>query len=234
MQYTLADLLEAIASSWLTRTALIVFALALAITAAAAIAINVYRSIDQPIPMFLGAIDPGALGLVVGSTGTATAFLLTLFVAQHNYASSRENIPQLTLRLSITRTPSSADSDALILTLRATNTGRRLCHIDTIEWAASVISPYQQDDLGAKSKQFAQLTRSIDNPEFPWNMALYDVFGYNTSCEPGQTRQFVYDRDIPNTIGSIIGSAYVSNRDTTDSTPGWITKAVHVNNPRSS
>ena len=73
--------------------------------------------------------------MVVGTSGTATAFLVTLYVAERNYRKGRVNIPHLTMRLETSRVAVSATYDAIIVILNATNTGSGLCEVGEVHWA---------------------------------------------------------------------------------------------------
>ena len=94
MRTTRSDLFATIAGSWIPKTVLASFALCLLITAAIAIAQNVYVWTANVPPQGLATIDAGRLGMVVGTSGIATAFLtaflVTLFGAERNYRRSRE------------------------------------------------------------------------------------------------------------------------------------------------
>ena len=155
MRTTRSDPFETIAGSWIPKTVLASFVLGLLITAAIAIAIaqNVYVWTANVPPRGLTTIDAGRLGMVVGTSGIATAFLtaflVTRFGAERNYRRSREPIPHLTLTLTltVTRTPSSRSHDAVVLTLHAKNTGTAIGKIGAIRWSASALSPYDDQSV---------------------------------------------------------------------------------------
>ena len=99
METRLRSALEAVASHWLARTAWILFAALLLATAVLGLTQNVYVWLGETPPKGLASIDVWKTGMVIGTAGTATAFLATLYVAQRNYLRGREHIPHLTMIL---------------------------------------------------------------------------------------------------------------------------------------
>lgn len=85
------NVLDAIAGSWIPKAAIISFAISLAITLAIAVTQNVYTWVDSTPPRGIATIDVGRLGMVAGTSGTAAAFLVTLYVADRNYRRGREH-----------------------------------------------------------------------------------------------------------------------------------------------
>ena len=77
----------------------------------------------------IASIDVWKTGMVIGTAGTATAFLATLYVAQRNYLRGREHIPHLTMTLSVERVPVSMTYDVVVASLEAQNTGSGLCTV---------------------------------------------------------------------------------------------------------
>ena len=206
------------------------FALGLLITAAIAIAIaqNVYVWTANVPPRGLATIDAGRLGMVVGTSGIATAFLVTRFGAERNYRRGREPIPHLTLTLTVTRTPASRSHDAVILTLHAKNAGTALCKIRAIRWSASALSPYDDQSVESMTQQFEQRHEHLERIEFPWQLAFQDTIIYDKTIEPGQTDQSTYLYLVDSQIDAIMASAFVYNNSTAFSTPGWYVRTPHL------
>lgn len=69
---------------------------------------------DAAPPKGIASIDVWKLGMVPGTVGTATAFLVTLYVADRNYRRSRENIPHLSMTLGLERAPTSQKYDVVV------------------------------------------------------------------------------------------------------------------------
>ena len=82
MRTTRSDPFATIAGSWIPKTVLASFVLGLLITAAIAIAQNVYVWTANVPPQGLATIDAGRLGMVVGTSGIATAFLTAFLVTR--------------------------------------------------------------------------------------------------------------------------------------------------------
>ena len=112
METRLRSALEAVASHWLPRTAWILFATLILATAALGLTQNIYNWMGETPPKGIASIDVWKTGMVIGTAGTATAFLATLYVAQRNYLRGREHIPHLTMTLSVERVPVSMTYDA--------------------------------------------------------------------------------------------------------------------------
>ena len=119
--------LEAIASHWIPRTAWILFAALLLALAALGLTQNVYSWTGETPPGGINSIDVWKMGMVIGSAGTAIAFLATLYIARRSYLLGREHIPHLTMNLSIERVASSKTYDVIVASLEAQN--RRLRHL---------------------------------------------------------------------------------------------------------
>lgn len=117
------NLLDAIAGSWIPKAAIITFAATLAMTLAIAVTQNIYMWVDATAPRGIASINVGQLGMVTGTAGTATAFLVTLYIADRSYRRGREHIPNLTMELEVVRVPASLSYDAVIVALNAKNTG---------------------------------------------------------------------------------------------------------------
>ena len=80
--------------------------------------------------------------MIVGATGTATAFLATLYIAQRNYLLSGLHIPRLTMTLTVERFAVSERYGVLAAALSAQTTGTGLCRVNSKTWRVLVVSPY--------------------------------------------------------------------------------------------
>ena len=228
MRETAQFIAESISGSIIPKIALAVFAATLLATAGIAGAQHYYQWANQATPKPLASISAGTLGLVAGSTGTGAAFLITLYVADRNYRLSREHIPHLNLTLSVRRTPIHTTRDALFISLTAHNNSTTLCNVHLIRWTVHVVSPYTPDQLNTLEEEFIQDRSEIDDPEFPWHVAIYDLIGYNTGVEPGQSVQFVYQSPVHRTARAITASAFVYNDNPSNNVPGWYVKSLLV------
>ena len=102
--------IDALASSLIPKIVGILFGFFLAITLAVGVVQNVYAWTNVKPPEFIASIDVWKLGMVVGTTGAATAVMVTLYVADRNYGRSREHVPNLSMEL---RVQKSAGESAL-------------------------------------------------------------------------------------------------------------------------
>ena len=219
----IGNLLDALARNPLARIALAVFALALATTFLIGIVQNIYRWGDAPPPPLIASVDVWKLGMVTGSAGTATALLITLYVADRNYRRSREHIPSLTLTLEIYRVPASAQYDAVIAILNAQNTGAGLAEVGPVEWTLKALSQYADAEID----QLAQIFEDDPGREFPWRAEKRALTMPGIVIEPNQTEQMTCDFLIPSRITAIVVSVWVSNASVPAHTRGWYRRAAH-------
>ena len=172
MDERIRNTLKDIASHWAPKTAAAIFVALLIATAALGITQNIYIWKGEAPPKGIGSIDVWKLGMVIGSTGTATAFLATLYFVQRNYLRSREHIPHLTMSLSVERVPVSMTYDVIVASMVAENTGTGLCEVRDVIWTVVVASPYDDEDVEQMAKDFADNTITgftIKEEEFPWH-----------------------------------------------------------------
>ena len=222
------DALEAIADSLIPRVVIGTFITFLAAAAVIAAIQNGYIWSGNTPHQGISSIDAGRLGMVIGTSGTASAFLVTLYVAQRNYRRSREHIPHLTIQLHVVRTPVSKIRDVAVITLEAKNTGSALCEIGEIHWAIHALAPYDDEEAESMKQEFDNLENKHPETEFPWHVVDEDRIGYYMSIEPGQTEQITHDFLMPEEINAIMASAYVSNVSSPPTTPGWYRRTPHI------
>ena len=220
--------LDAIANSWMPKAALGTFATLLALTAVLAIMQNAYEWRDSSPPNGIASIDVGRLGIAVGTAGTASAFLVTLYVADRNYRRGREHIPHLTMELRVTRVPVSSQYDVILATLEAKNTGSGLCSVNEIHWAVHAVSPYDDKTTESMEEEFVNRTNSDQETEFPWHQLKADTTRHIMTIEPGETEQMTHDFVIPHEIRAVIASAWVSNASEPKNTDGWYRRTPHI------
>ena len=222
----IGNLLDALARNPLARIALAVFALALATTFLIGIVQNIYRWGDAAPPPLIASVDVWKLGMVIGSAGTATALLITLYVADRNYRRSREHIPSLTLTLEIYRVPASAQYDAVIAILNAQNTGTGLCRVNGVHWVIRALSSYDDKIIAELSREFAVASNSVMEPAFPWHELDAFATPLDLSIEPNQKAQMSHDFIIDTGITAFDVSARVDNAGQ----PGteWYCRAIQI------
>ena len=220
--------LEAVANSWIPKIVLGLFAVCLAGTATVAIIQNAYSWSGKTPPAGIAAIDTGRLGMVIGTAGTASAFLVTLYVAERNYRRGREHIPHLTMRLQVARITVSGQYDAIIITLEAKNTGSGLCKVNEIHWAVHALSDYDDETAEAMRQEFVERQDSNQETEFPWHELETEITNHIISIEPGETEQMTHDFLIPHHIEAVVASAWVSNASYPPTTDGWYRRTPHI------
>ena len=228
MRNEIRTALDAIANSRTPKVTLAIFALSLATTAILAITQNAYAWLGILPPYGIASVDVGRLGMVIGTSGTAAAFLVTLYIAEQNYRKGREHIPHLTLQLHITRVAVSSEYDAIIIKLEAKNTGSGLCQVNEIHWAVHALSPYDDESAAAMKQEFEQRENNDQETEFPWHELKSDTTKHIIAIEPGETEQMTHDFLIPHQIEAVIASSWVSNNSQSKTTDGWYRRTAHI------
>lgn len=219
--------LDALASSWMPKVALGAFVICFIATALIGLSQNYYAWMGVNLPTGLASIDVWKLGMVIGTSGTATAFLVTLYVADRNYRRSREHVPNLTMDLQVQRVEASAKYDAVIATLNAKNTGTGLCSVDEVQWHVRTLSPYDDDSIDEMLREFDNKPDSTREIEFPWHEVKEESTKLDIDIEPNETEQMTQDFIIPAEVTAIIVSAWVSNISEPKMTEGWYRRTVH-------
>ena len=93
MRNEIREALESIASSWVTKTGIMVFAALVILTTTIALAQNLHQWTGTIPHAGIASINVGQMGIAVGTMGTAAAFLTTLYALERNYRRRRKNIP---------------------------------------------------------------------------------------------------------------------------------------------
>jgi len=228
METRLRSALEAVASHWLARTAWLLFATFLAGTAGLGLTQNIYIWLGETPPKGIASIDVWKTGMVIGTAGTATAFLATLYVAQRNYLQGREHIPHLTMTLSVQRVAVSMTYDVIVASLEAQNTGSGLCAVNEVNWMVVAVSPYDDETVEQMVEELDDDAEPTWEEEFPWHEIAQRSVRVDLLIEPGETEQLTQEFVIKSEIGATITSAYVVNGSTPKLTDGWYRRAIHT------
>lgn len=221
-------IIDALASSLIPKVVGVLFGFFLVVTLAIGTAQNVYTWAHASPPAIISSIDVWKLGMVVGTTGTATAVMVTLYVADRNYRRSREHVPNLSMELQVQRVPVSQLYDAVVVTLDAKNTGTGLCEIEEVQWSVRVMSPYNDDDVVEIQDDFDNRPDDDEEYRFPWHEVKRDSTNCIVEIEPNETEQITYDFTIPRELGAIVVSAWVPNASVPKIAEGWYRRTVHV------
>ena len=206
----------------------VLFGFFLVVTLAVGVLQNISSWTEVDAPGFINSIDVWRLGMVVGTTGTATAVMVTLYVADRNYRRSREHVPNLSMELQVQRVPASQRYDAVVVTLNAQNTGTGLCEIEEVQWSIRVVSPYDDDTVEEMQEEFDKKPDDGLPYSFPW----HEIKSASTKCpaaiEPNETEQITYDFTIPAEPVVILVDAWVPNISEDSNVAGWYRSTVHV------
>lgn len=218
--------LDAVANSPIPKIVIGIFAVFLLGTLAIGLVQHGFLWTDAMPPKGIASVDVWKLGMVVGTAGTATAFLVTLYVADRNYRRGREHVPNLSMDLQVRRIPVSLSYDAIMLTLDAKNTGSGLCDVNQVHWTIKALSPYDDDSVEDMQREFVENPSSDQNIEFPWHEVKEETTTLNIRIEPNETEQITHDFIIPATIDSVVVSAWVANASDPKLTEGWYRRTM--------
>ncbi|MCY3544069.1 MAG: hypothetical protein OXH22_08510 [Chloroflexi bacterium] len=221
------SIIDALANSLIPKVVGVLFGFFLVFTLAVGVFQNLYSWTDANPPAIIGSIDTWKLGMVVGTTGTATAVMVTLYVADRNYRRSREHVPNLSMELQVQRVPASQLYDAVVVTLDAKNTGTGLCEIEEVQWSVRVMSPYDDDVVLDMQKEFDDKPYDDRVYEFPWHEVKRDSTKCVAGIEPNETEQITYDFTIPAEPTALVVSAWVPNASEPKIAEGWYRRTIH-------
>ena len=227
METRLRQAIEAMATHWLPRTAVIIFSVLLLATAALGLTQNAYKWTGGTPPRGIASVDVWKMGMVVGTAGTATAFLATLYVAQRNYLRGREHVPHLTATLSIERVAVSRTYDAIVASLEARNTGSGLCTVKEVNWMVVAVSPYDDESVDSLVEEFEEQGELSLEEEFPWHLVAERTVQVDLLIEPGETEQLTQEFVINSEVEATITSAYIVNSSDPKLTDGWYRRSLH-------
>ena len=221
--------IDAIGSSSIPKLVGGLFVLFLLVTVTIGLVQNVYTWTYATPPSIVGSIDVWKLGMVVGTTGTATVLMVTLYVAERNYSRSREHVPNLSMDLIVQRVAASLSYDAVIVTLDAKNTGTGLCKIEEVQWSIRVLSPYDDNVVEEMKDEFDNERDDDDiNYEFPWRELDSDLIKCDIGIEPNEKEQITYEFVIQAAPSAIVVSAWVPNASEPKMSAGWYRRTIHV------
>ena len=220
------SIIDALASSRIPAAAVMAFGTFMLATLCIGVLQASFLWIGADPPKVIASVDVWKLGMVVGTSGTATAFLVTLYVTAHNYRRGREHIPSLSLKLRVSRVVASAKHDAVFISLDATNTGTGLCDVDKVLWSVKAMSPYDDERVDQLVSEFKE-KENVANVEFGWHTLSHRLSLVNLAIEPNETDQMTYDAIIPAEVTAIVVSAYVHNASEPRETEGWYRRLSH-------
>ena len=222
------SIIDAVASSLLPKVVGATFGLFLLLTLVVGVVQNVYTWTGTRPPAIIDSIDVWRLGMVVGTTGTASAVMITLYVADRNYRRSREHIPNLSMELQVQRVPTSQLYDAVVVTLNAKNTGTGLCEIEEVQWSVGVVAPYDDYTVEEMQHDFDERPDESTFDDFPWHEFKRDSTRYVAGIEPNETGHITYEFTIPVEPNVIIVSAWVPNASVPKVSDGWYRRTIHI------
>ena len=228
MNNSLRLVLDLLRSSWLPKVALASFLICLAITVSVAVTQNIFDWIGESPPRGIDSVDVWKLGMVTGTAGSATAFLVTLYVAERNYRRGREHIPSLSLALRLQRVAASKSYDAVVATLEARNSGTGLCSFNEIHWEVAVLSPYDDNDVNELRQEYDERPDDEKDGELPWHTVYDEATKSSVGIEPNEVEQITRDFIIPYEITALAVSAWIVNDSAPKIAEGWYSRTVLI------
>ena len=163
-----------------------------------------------PAPDFLGKADAGDVLRAAWYATPLTVAYIAALIGYHKFGLFREGKPHLTIDLSASSRPVSAEHNHIGVIARIHNTSKVAVPVFNVEWELAAVAPYSEADIAQMEAEF--LNSVTEDKEFPWQMIKrHSVVLNNLLVEPNEVDQLTFDFVIPNTIEAVSISLYVEN-----------------------
>jgi len=163
-----------------------------------------------PAPDFLGKADAAEVLRAAWYATPLTVAYIAALIGYHKFGLFREGKPHLTIDLSASSRPVSAEHNHIGVIARIHNTSKVAVPVFNVEWELAAVAPYSVADVAQMEAEFFNAT--AEDKEFPWRMIRRQaVVLNNLLVEPNEVDQLAFDFVIPNTIEAVSISLYVEN-----------------------
>ena len=165
---------------------------------------------DFPAGDFLGQADAGEVLRAAWYATPLTVAYIAALIGYHKFGLFREGKPHLTIDLSASSRPVSAEHNHIGVIARIHNTSKVAVPVFNVEWELAAVAPYSGAAIAQMEAEF--LNSVTEDKEFPWQMIKrHSVVLNNLLVEPNEVDQLTFDFVIPNTIEAVSISLYVEN-----------------------
>ncbi len=191
------------------------------------------------VAAYLLALPPDALMMRwVGESGAddllkavwyatpLTAAYIAALIGYHKFGLFREGKPHLTIDLSASSRPVSAEHNHIGVIARIHNTSKVAVPVFNVEWELAVVAPYSVGDI-LEMEEIVTIDREsgdVDGDEFPWRRLKEPVaLQYYMLVEPNEVEQLTFDFVVPRDIEAVVISLFVENLSDSDKADqvGW-------------
>ena len=169
---------------------------------------------DAPLLRWVGESGADDLLKAVWYATPLTAAYIAALIGYHKFGLFREGKPHLTIDLSASSRPVSAEHNHIGVIARIHNTSKVAVPVFNVEWELAVVAPYSVGGVAEMEERLTLDRESgdVDDDEFPWRWLKEPVaLQYDILIEPNEVDQLTVDFVIPNTIEAVAISLYVEN-----------------------
>ena len=170
---------------------------------------------DFPAGDFLGKADAGEVLRAAWYATPLTVAYIAALIGYHKFGLFREGKPHLTIDLSASSRPVSAEHNHIGVIARIHNTSKVAVPVFNVEWELAAVAPYSAADIAQMEEEFSNAKGGVGDTaddEFPWRW-LDDPYElqYDMLVEPNEIEQLTFDFVIPQGIDTVVVSLYVEN-----------------------
>ena len=174
---------------------------------------------DFPARDFLGKADAGDVLRAAWYATPLTVAYIAALIGYHKFGLFREGKPHLTIDLSASSRPVSAEHNHIGVIARIHNTSRVAVPVFNVEWELAAVAPYSPADVAQMEAEFFNAT--AEDKEFPWRWIRKDaVSKHGMVVEPNEVDQLSFDFIVPKELESCVVSLFVENLQLQDK-GGW-------------
>lgn len=169
---------------------------------------------DFPARDFLGKADAGDVLRAAWYATPLTVAYIAALIGYHKFGLFREGKPHLTIDLSASSRPVSAEHNHIGVIARIHNTSKVAVRVANVEWQLAVVAPYTVADIVQLEAEFFESNKGArDIPiEFPWHrLDERRISQYDMLVEPNEVDQMTFDCVLPRGIDAVVVSLYVEN-----------------------
>lgn len=165
-------------------------------------------------PDFLGKADAAEVLRAAWYATPLTVAYVAALIGYHKFGLFREGKPHLTIDLSASSRPVSAEHNHIGVIARIHNTSKVAVRVANVEWQLAVVAPYTVADIVQLEAEFFESNKGTrDIPiEFPWHrLDERRISQYDMLVEPNEVDQMTFDCVLPPGIDAVVVSLYVEN-----------------------
>lgn len=187
---------------------------------------------DAPLLRWVGESGADDLLKAAWYATPLTAAYIAALIGYHKFGLFREGKPHLTIDLSASSRPVSAEHNHIGVIARIHNTSKVAVPVFNVEWELAVVAPYSV--VGVAEMEMEFFNSAAADKEFPWHwLSKYVVSKHGMVVEPNEVDQLTFDFIAPTSIAATVISLYVENvlGDNSTDKLGWYRRLFYDINP---